>query len=114
MKQIKVIVDRQTWYRGKGPATSSLLRRDGQRCCIGFLGKTLGLKDPEMRYRATMRDVTIHGCKTETASEFEYAHADTLVEAYDVNDSKDFTEKQREGQLKKLGKAMGVRFEFIN
>jgi hypothetical protein len=109
MKPIKVIVDRKTWYRGKGYSMSFLLRQDGQRCCIGFLGKTLGLKDHEMRDRATLYD-----CKHETTSDFDYAHCDTLKDAYDTNDSKDFTEKQREGQLKKLGKAMGVRFEFIN
>lgn len=41
----KCVVDRRTWYRGRGALGSALFRVDGQRCCVGFYAEqVLGAK----------------------------------------------------------------------
>lgn len=40
----KLIIDRDRWMRGKG-RISRLLRNDGNRCCLGFLGQACGYSD---------------------------------------------------------------------
>jgi len=53
----KLIIDRNTWCRGK-PITSRLLTEGGSRCCLGFLGQSCGLKDDQM-YSLAMPESTL-------------------------------------------------------
>lgn len=39
----KLIIDRSTWYRGKGSNDSRLRRVDGLKCCLGFYGELRGV-----------------------------------------------------------------------
>jgi hypothetical protein len=46
MSGLKILeLDSATWYRGHGPNASALLRGDGERCCLGFLGQACGADD---------------------------------------------------------------------
>ncbi len=46
---MKVEIDVRKWYRGQTSLDSYLERgRDGRRCCLGFLGRALGLQDEDL------------------------------------------------------------------
>ncbi len=116
-RMIVVTVDRKTWYRGKGDRGSRLRRPDGQQCCIGFLAKRLGATDHDILNMKTLLQLTnvkkdeptVTGCAT-----FMNGASNYLPAAYETNDRKLMTGKEREKELKELGKKMGVRFKFIN
>lgn len=115
---LKVKVNRKKWYRGKGPAKSSLLCSNGQMCCIGFLGKALDVKNAHMLKQPTLHDATYHKSMsdsvrhvvTEMVDEFDYE----LSRAYQINDDPEIEDDEREVRLKKIGKSMDVVFTFIN
>lgn len=107
---ISVVIDRRTWYRGKGGACSRLLLDNGMRCCIGFLGTQIGIKDETMREEADFS--AIMPCRQ--ARPFEDDHNDTLNRAYTINDDETLTDSQREEALIETGKEMGVNFIFAN
>lgn len=111
---IQVIVDRKTWYRGKGGTQSRLVRPfDNKKCCIGFLGLALGLTEEEMNDEPDLTGVCNNGASDE-ASVFNYDHEGPLFEAYKVNDATTINDTAREAKLIELGKAMDVQFTFIN
>jgi hypothetical protein len=105
---IKVTVDRAKWYRGEGPDLSRLLRGDGKMCCIGFLGKAMGIPDDAM-----IGVETLYGTTIPEACAFSDQYRDALIDAYDVNDKKGMKAAEREQKLKRLGKKMGVAFTFV-
>lgn len=45
---MKFTVKRNKWFRGNEGTSSSLLRKDGQRCCLGFLAQACGYQDDEV------------------------------------------------------------------
>ena len=106
---LNVAVDRNMWYRGKGMAESRLLRPDGQKCCIGFLGIELGACEGDLLDIDILDDVEVKATK-----EFRDKHNGGLTEAYVVNDDRDITEAAREEQLIVIGQLMDVNFYFIN
>lgn len=44
----ELIIDRNTWYRGRSSFSSKLLRHDGQKCCLGFLCLDNGFDEEEI------------------------------------------------------------------
>ena len=118
MKNITAIVTRKEWHRGQGSKGSRLLvPGTGKLCCIGFLGRKLGLKDKEHLYDSSnLYDVLNlarqHDPLMPSLKKFIDDHYDTLLEAYDTNDDADISEKVRESTLKALGQRMHVRFIF--
>jgi hypothetical protein len=107
-------VDRKTWYRGKGGDASRLLRDDGKRCCIGFLGTHLGLSDEQMLEETDLEKVTHCNGSNDKADEFAEEHDCTLVQAYKTNDEKKIDDATRERKLIELGNDMNVKFIFEN
>lgn len=41
-------VNKAKWYRGMGSEDSRLLREDGYRCCLGFVGAQVGVNEDDM------------------------------------------------------------------
>jgi hypothetical protein len=109
--QMKYIIDRQTWYRGQGSVQSALLKEDGRRCCIGFVGKQCGLPDADLM---DVPDVRNAGSFDAWPAWFETGHSDSLAEAYKINDSATLNDASRESQLKALFAEQGDILEFIN
>ena len=118
MKNTTVIVTRKNWHRGKGANGSRLLvPGTGMLCCIGFLGRKLGLKDQEHLYDSSnLWDVANraqhHDPLLPSLEKFIEDHRSTLLQAYDTNDDTHISEKVRESALKALGQRMHVSFIF--
>jgi len=106
---LNVVVDRNMWYRGEGMGESRLLRTDGQKCCIGFLGIKLGACEEDLLDIDILDNVAVNATK-----KFRDKHDGGLAEAYVVNDDIDITEAERELQLIVIGQKMNVNFSFIN
>lgn len=115
------IVDRSKWYRGQGSTNSKLLREDGTRCCIGFVGNQCGIEDANLLNRAS-----INLGRSENDIENEWPRWMTqpsitdsftgcsIGDAYEVNDSRHITEPNRELQLIEIFAKHGDTLEFIN
>lgn len=115
---MKYIVDRQTWYRGKGSTYSKLLRDDGLRCCIGHVGKQCGYADAELLRKATVSSIDVQIRFPEWMIIFPGSSSDSprtpIEECYVINDDIIITEEERESRLKALFEANGDEIEFIN
>jgi len=115
---MKFTVDRQTWYRGKDTGESKLLRYDGTRCCIGFVGKQVGCTDDDLLDVAEVIKMDSNNRNFPVWMREPYTHKGggrTLIgEAYHVNDDENLTDEQREARLKELFIEAGDEIEFIN
>lgn len=106
---MKVIIDRQTWYRGKTAAASSLLTSDGTRCCMGFYAKACGISDNDQLCVRTLEELNV-------SEHYHFSTWNSLQtdRAYRINDTPDITDEVREQKLIELGRLHDVEFEFIN
>jgi len=106
---INVVVNRNTWYRGEGMGESRLLRKDGKKCCVGFLAIELGA------CRKDLLDIdALFGVRVKDIDRFNDTHDEVLIEAYIANDATNITEAEREAKLIIIGQHMNVNFSFIN
>lgn len=113
----KVIIDRQTWYRGNSGVSSALRRpHDSKMCCLGFASLQAWGLTPHQ----------IHGVRSpyglgERRPDVCTKHArviDSMIEVNDMMfmgfDSPIKTEAERESLLTELAAKIGLEFEFIN
>lgn len=114
---MKFIVDRKKWYRGKGSEESALLREDGTRCCIGFVGQQCGVSDSLMLDRPCILDDR----RVESLKGFPQwmyttvdKHRTLADEAYQANDNQLHGDAARERELKKLFADHGDEIEFVD
>jgi hypothetical protein len=125
MKQlIKVKINRKKWLRGgkngEGNAITSKLRNcNGEKCCLGFVCTTLGIKSTrltgifepqDLRSRKIIPGLTKKGF---FGGEDDYINTRPCRTAININDG-DMPDEKREIKLKKIANKMGYNFEFIN
>ena len=106
-------VKRSKWYRGQGGDFSALLlRNDGKRCCIGFVGQQCGIPDKALLNRAVAFDVRDDRWPKWILEVNKSASTD-IYEAYGVNDSATISDAERERRLKAIFKRNGDRIRFV-
>lgn len=113
----KFMVDRRTWYRGRGNENSKLLRADGQRCCIGFVAQQCGVADDSM-----MDIGEVAGLKEDDQQKFPSwmqpnrgtHEKNSVYGAYSDNDDSMIDDATREAHLIKRFKEQGDEIEFTN
>jgi hypothetical protein len=107
---MKFTVYRKTWLHGKGGTDSELLRADGMRCCIGFVGQQCGVPDEAM-----MGICTVDEIKGSARLLFPVwiQNDPDIGEAYSTNDSPGFSDPEREAELKEIFASHGDEIEFM-
>jgi hypothetical protein len=110
---MKFIVERKTWYRGNGSSSSMLLRDDGTRCCIGFVGKQCGIADGILLHRGAAHQVDAPIRKWPVWFKVGEA-ASPLSEAYTINDDPSLSEPVREEKLISLFAENGDEIVFVD
>lgn len=110
-------VKRSEWYRGKGSERSRLLRKDGLKCCIGFVGQQCGIDNSKLSNKITVQSV-IHRFP-ETASQWpEWMQLqpalDCARKAYTINDNSHLSDTMRELCLKELFKEHRDEIVFVD
>jgi hypothetical protein len=121
-KKTKILIctiDRATWARGnknvpaeKGPdfEKNHLLNNTGSRCCLGFLGKCVGVSDEVLLNTALPSSLPIEDRdKYPTLEHNRYCWEDFSA----LNDNPTITEAEREQQLRDKAQANGFRFRFV-
>lgn len=108
-------VSRKKWLRGQGEKSSALLRKDGMRCCLGFVGeqckiprKALINKKTPISLKVDIRDrwpKWMVGAGLHINSEDAYT-------AMRTNDDEGMTEREREKRLREIFRANGDRIVF--
>lgn len=116
----KVIVERSKWLRGEGEENSKLLRtEDGKMCCLGFVclafGKTEDdIADSEAPSCLIGKDRHSQiGDGTPLIAEDRHEPG-AIVSAMQINDSRYMDELDRELELKRLLRVVGVDLEFVD
>ncbi len=114
MSAKKFVVKRSEWRRGKGPFGSLLCRKDGMKCCLGFMGKQLGIDESSMGvgYPHSLESGLLARFPALPISDSwrgiihweDFAH---------INDDPNLSDDERETELKKLAERAGFEFEFI-
>lgn len=126
----KFVVDRETWYRGKGSYHSCLLNKSNKMCCLGFYALACGLD------KNVIRDITspmaavnlsngkysedIHGQEVKRKSSKIWKTK--LVPKKDnsaicrklmiINDNKLITDEKREVKITRLFEKIGIQVKF--
>jgi hypothetical protein len=106
---MKYTVDRRTWYRGHSVG-SRLLRDDGGKCCIGFVGQQCGISNAELFDMQVAYGVPSKLWPTWMTDE---SSAD-IWHAYHTNDDENITDEVREVRLQTIFARHGDEIEFVN
>ena len=113
---LKVEIDRTTWLRGEGQDQSFLLRSsDGRKCCMGFAALAAGI-DPEDLDCAAIHSIEADYVPDSLAV-FNIHNGFLPSEVYNVyriNDHTTMSSADRESELIKAGKKVGIEFSFVN
>lgn len=128
--KFRFVVDRRTWYRGRGDFGSRLLRDDGCRCCLGFECQSRGIADqylldcelPEgvletWRFQVPKEQPvrnTLENLFTEAGLVDDGQTTDIVIRITAVNDDKDYSESDRENRLTELFAERGIEIVFEN
>lgn len=115
-----VVIDRRTWRYGGHGLTSlygktQLLNDEGFRCCLGFALQQLeGLSDEELLHEGSPaslnRDMKVFTIRTHSS---QPDNSDFSYKAIYMNDDALLTKSDREAELVRLGKEVGIAFEFV-
>ena len=108
---LKVIVDREKWYRGHGGQESRLLREDGLMCCMGFACLAAGVSLNDIRNVDRVERVNPNSAIPPTSRTKDY------TALYYANDERSYEgqgEQHRETRIKELGEHVDIEFTFIN
>lgn len=125
---MKFTVKRSEWYRGNGNALDSkpvvhnesqLLREDGKKCCIGFVGLQCGFSEADLLGHGTITVVREDGPgvwpKWMLREEWVGGHKEYKIQkAYITNDSSDLTDEQREKRLQYIFAENGDEIVFVD
>jgi hypothetical protein len=116
---MKYVVDRRTWFRGKGADDSKLLMDNGMRCCIGFVGKQCGISDDDLLGVAEVTAMHYDKKKFPTWMREPYslkgkAGLTVIGQAYHTNDDENINDEQREARLKEIFAEAGDEIIFEN
>lgn len=105
---LTVVIDRKTWYRGKGEENSRLLSKSGKMCCLGFDALALGFKKCDIREQCTPHETAenVPGLSDEVKT------TEVCQQMMDVNDTIGTPAKVREAKLKSLAKLIHRKFVF--
>lgn len=116
MSRRRFTVYRESWLRGNGTASGLLL--NGQRCCLGFLGKACGIPDGEMYQVADPESVApeLQSLWPETILSAESkTHTRLCGNILEENDCDDFeTDELREVALSALFADAGIDVTFAD
>ncbi len=110
------VVDRKMWFRGKGRDESKLLRADGMRCCIGFVGQQCGVPDSSMLQHSDIQTMCNLG-KDVTRFPAWMSNKEINFEiglAYECNDDNEISNEVRENQLSELFAKHGDTITFVD
>ena len=111
------VIDRATWRRGCGPGCNVLRGKDGLQCAQGFYGAALGVADDHLLdviYTVTPDKSLRAGDPSWPAWLFD--DAVDCEERHDlarINDSRDFTEEDRERLIVEHFAKHGVTVHFV-
>lgn len=105
-------VKRSEWFRGHGSSESKLLRADGKRCCIGFVGAQLGIQDENLLGTPDVCSINsdtwpdwMRQCRSSN---------DPISVAYYINDLELLPDADRERQLADLFARQGDTLLFVD
>ena len=107
------VVDRKTWYRGKGSEGSRLLDSSGQRCCLGFVAEQCGIGDEDLLGSPDIIGVSYPAVVN--FPEWLYKDGETADAGfvYEVNDSCSISDEKRERMLKRVFAQAGDEIQFV-
>ena len=112
MKRLKVKVSRRRWWRGHGPGFGKnyLRNTDGKMCCLGFACRVFGARSKDIVGQGMPRDVdTDLFIGTPLGNDKQI----TLQQLAHINDEAQLTASERERELKRIGKTIGIDFTFV-
>jgi hypothetical protein len=109
-------VSRKTWYRGKTDEDSSLLRPDGQRCCIGFVAEQCGVSDAGAMNTLTARELPSRSL--EKMPEWMWVNklspGSDIDKCYALNDSAVIKDSERKQRLRAAPRSQANDLRYTN
>ncbi len=120
----KIRINREIWYRGKGPDDSRLLTQQGEMCCMGQICEQLGVSRRRLLNKHTIsqlltrdqfRVILIKSNRSKVPSELiTLDDGRIIIDAYVINDDVVTTDAQKEAELIPLLAELGLEVKFYN
>jgi len=114
---MNLTIDRKKWWRGKGKEESSLLKKDGRMCCLGFYCRKLGYTKKDIYLKRTPESVcnfreNLNSLVTvdNRIKSNNFACTELMV----ANDNILINDREREISITKWMKQIKVKVKFIN
>lgn len=123
---MKLVIKRKDWKRGH--IDSSLRTSTGQQCCLGFLAKSAGATNADIFHCSDLSELVNERCdpdgflavgperaakiKSNQAIKRILSKKNLETKLIDVNDGSEITGKDREKEIKRLFRTVGVRVTF--
>lgn len=117
-KPLTVVVKRKRWYRGRACGSKLLRSSDNTMCCLGFACRQIGVPrslilnvgSPGMIGLLTVsKRFRIPGLTTKA----DKVNTPTCRALMRRNDNVDIGDEQRESEITRLGKSIGLKFKFV-
>lgn len=113
-RTIKLTIDRARWACGGKNGEPMLLNRDGNMCCLGFLGAVCGIPLEEMDGRGSPADVRKYADRyPQDIRPDQFADSDFASILMDFNDSPNLPNSGREQSITEMMSSVNVSVEFI-
>lgn len=117
---MKLIIDRQKWYRGNTDGSKLLRSNDGKMCCLGFYARECGLSEEQIADKGNPASVDASAMEWGSGSWlFQSADDDHGILSADcnllirTNDCPAESEALREADIQAIFARHGVEVEFI-
>ena len=118
-KLLNVTVRKRRWARGGKKGPSLMRNKDGNQCCLGFVGRACGYTPAELETLGYPEDVVINAGKNLfpvgiVVSEMEWSYnSDLAADLIRINDDEGIDDTERIERLTVLGREAGINFTFV-
>lgn len=106
----KFTVYRDSWLRGEGHDASRLLRKeDSKMCCVGQFAIACGNTKRTIYDKSSIFQIA--GWKDVFQNAIQ---ENRIIDAYDANDSRTLSDRERESRITSSFAELGIEIEFVD
>lgn len=113
------IIQRTSWYRGKGPSNSRLITASGMKCCLGFMCEQAGIDRIHLIGKTSPNELP-YGIMPQflqvlvDRSAFGLSNSKLASVAMTINDNASIDDTEREKRLIELFKPHNIELKFVD
>lgn len=114
---LNVVIQRKKHIRGQ-KSPSCMRNENGSMCCLGFAAVAAGIPKECLMYKSSPCELFVTAKQRKILEKLELVdkfkrNSSAAVDLMIANDSKDLSGKEKEKEIIRLGKQIGINFSFV-